>query len=82
MASFDMNHDREHDTVHARIAELHNHAAYEHSAANYLKKEGENEIAHEFATRACRHSMEAAELARQALGWEEGVQGMMTAAAD
>ena len=82
MASFDTNYDREHDTVHARIAELHTHAAYEHSAANYLMKEGENEIAHEFATRACRHSVEAAELSRQALAQKQRVNQMMTAAAD
>ena len=82
MASFDMNHDREHDTVHARIAELHTKAAYEHSSANYLQKSRDSDLAHELAIRACRHSLEAAELSKQALAQEPGVQRMMTAAAD
>ena len=82
MASFSTSYDIEHDTVHARIAKMLTHAAYEHSAANYLQKEGESEIAREFATRACRHSMEAAELSKQALEQEQGVQEMMTTAAD
>jgi len=81
MAQFDTPYDREHDTVHARIAELHTNAAYEHSTANYLQKVGEDDdIAHEFATRACRHSMEAAELAKQALEQHPGFHRVTMAA--
>jgi hypothetical protein len=68
--------------VHARIAELHTKAAYEHSTANYLQKSSDSDLAHEFATRACRHSLEAAELSKLALEQEPGIQVMMTAAAD
>jgi hypothetical protein len=82
MASFDMNLDREYDTVHARIADLHTKAAYEHSTANYLQKGCDSDLAHEFAIRGCRHSMEAAELSRQVLEHEPDAHGLMTAAAD
>jgi hypothetical protein len=47
MASFDMNLDREYDTVHARIADLHTKAAYEHSTANYLQKGCDSDLAHQ-----------------------------------
>jgi len=81
MASLSTTYDIEHDSVHAQIAKMLSHAAYEHSAANYLMKESENDIAHEFATRACRHSMEAAELSKQALKQEQDLLEMLTVAA-
>jgi hypothetical protein len=82
MAEFDANYHRERATVHARIAELHTHVAYEQSAVSYMTKEGDDDLAHEFAARARRHSIEAAELSKQALNERPGVYGMMTAAAD
>ncbi len=82
MAQFDANYHHQRATMHARIAELYTHVAYEQSAASYMKKEGENDIAREFATRARRHSMEAAELSKRALEQEPEVHGMMTSAAD
>lgn len=55
-----------HDTRQSLAAEAHTHAAYEHWAADYQLKKGEQEAAQEFARRAFEHSTEAAILSEEA----------------
>jgi hypothetical protein len=66
--------DSEADTKHALAAEQHAHAAYEHWAAHYRQKKGEETLARKFGKTAHKISMKAAELSKQALRQEPGVQ--------
>ena len=69
-ASFESNAD----SIHALAAEQHTHAAYEHWAAHYRQNRGEGKLARKIGRAAHNQSMKAAELSRQAMMQEPGVQ--------
>jgi hypothetical protein len=87
LTRLDANFDSKHDTMHSLAAEQHTHAAYEHWAAHYRQKRGEETLARKFGRTALKHSMKAAELSKEALRQEpgvqkQGVQEVLTVAAD
>jgi len=74
LTRLDASFDSKADTMHALAAEQHAHAAYEHWAAHYRQKKGEETLARKFGRTAHKISMKAAELSKQALRQEPVVQ--------
>jgi hypothetical protein len=78
----DASLDSKADTMHALAAEQHAYAAYEHWAAHYQQKKGEETLARNFGRAAHNQSMIAAELSRQAMRQETGVQPVVQPGVD
>lgn len=70
------------ETRHALAAELHTNAAYEHWAAHYRLKRGEEALAREYARRALERSKRATALSIDALHEEAHAEGALSVAAD
>jgi hypothetical protein len=74
LTRLDASPDSKADTIHAIAAEQHAHAAYEHWAAHYRQKKGEETLARNFGRTAHKISLKAAQLSKLALRNELGVQ--------